>query len=541
MQDGKGGRSVGSGTLLWCVAIFLAVTANFTFFRQTTAVYPVSDNMLFLASLFFVLTSAIAFFASVFSLFLPVRLVAASFLLIGALAGYYADSLGIIIDTEMVRNVLHTDPAEVSDLINTGIIVRTAMLGLVPALIVLFVPLRPMRLMRRQMTFALTAAAALLLTALCVVPFGDTYASYVRQHKPLRYFSNPTYPIYSTIKLALDSMKGAEDRSYQERVASASTPAEDPESELVIAVIGETARADHFSLFGYERETTPRLSARSDLILFGHMKSCGTSTAKSLPCMFSLDDKVDFDIDQADRTENVIDVLVKAGVSVLWRDNNSGTQGVADRVGFENFNDPVNNPVCDDEECRDIGMLAGLDDYIVQQDGDILIVLHQKGSHGPAYFKRYPDDYAKFQPECLSQELGDCSEQEIINTYDNTITYTDHFLNAVIAFLERYQEQYETSMFYLSDHGESLGELGVYLHGMPYAIAPEAQTHVPFIVWASKNSDINVDGLKAMSNEPLTHDAFSRVLLESFEVNADGVAHNEDPEVLTLKSETYGE
>ncbi len=166
-------------------------------------------------------------------------------------------------------------------------------------------------------------------------------------------------------------------------------------------------------------------------------------------------------------------------------------------------------------------MLDGLQAFVDSQSGDILIVLHQMGSHGPAYYKRYPEQFEQFTPSCQSIELSNCTTDEIVNAYDNTILYTDHFLARVIGFLEQNTPRYETAMFYVSDHGESLGEGGFYLHGMPYMVAPTAQTHVPIIVWNGGSSDIDYEKSLALKDSPNSHDALFGTLLDLFEIQTD--------------------
>ena len=524
--------------LLLGVSVFLSVTGNVQFFEQTVAVYSVEQYWPFLISVSIVLLCAIMLSAAVFCLFLPVRVVSAIFLLIGSVAGYFSDNMGIIMDKDMIRNVFATDVHEAADLLNWGLIVRVVALGIIPTLLVFILPLKQSTMLMRQGKLAGAAALCVLVAGLSMLTFGNSYASYFREHKSIRYFTNPTIPIYSTVKLAINSTQGAVDTTYIQRLGSVSTPPDDITHDLVIVVVGETARADHFGLNGYERQTTPMLANRKNIVSFANASSCGTATAISVPCMFSLDGRKEFKINQSDYTENVLDVLSKAGVSVLWRDNNTGSQGVATRVEYERFNEADKNSVCDEVECRDIGMLGGLDDYIAKQDGDILIVLHQMGSHGPAYFKRYPKEYDVFSPACNSKELGSCTNEEIINAYDNSILYTDAFLNAVINFLEIQQDRYETSMIYMSDHGESLGESGVYLHGMPYFVAPKAQTHIPFVVWAGDSSDINMDKLLLTVDEPRSHDELSRLLLEMFEITSDDSLIASNTSIFPMKLES---
>lgn len=510
-------------TLVCIIALFLTATGNIRFFQETEAVYPLAEEAAFLTSAAVTLACVMALVTSVFSFFLPIRAVGTVLFLLAATAGHFSDTMGIAIDTEMIRNALGTDMDEAGDLITIAFAARVLLLGVLPSALLWIVPLHPVTLPRRQTRLFAAAAASLFLAVAVMAPFSDTYASYFREHKPLRYYSNPTYPIYSAAKFAL--MQGAESVAHhtvETRLTNAATPTQDEAHDLVILVVGETARADHFGLNGYDRQTTPKLAARTDIVSFSDMRSCGTSTAISVPCLFSLAPRDSFDIDSARWTENTVDVLARAGVTVLWRDNNSGPQGVADRVGYQMFTSAGVNPLCD-VECRDEGMLSGLDEYLSKQDSDVLIVLHQKGSHGPAYYKRYPDAYRHFTPDCRDSDLGKCSLEEIVNAYDNTILYTDDFLNKVINLLDRHQDRYEPTMLYVSDHGESLGEMGIFLHGMPYFMAPDAQTHVPFIVWAGMNSDVDLDRLAEIKGKPATHDDLSRILLQLFEIEIGAV------------------
>jgi lipid A ethanolaminephosphotransferase len=252
--------------------------------------------------------------------------------------------------------------------------------------------------------------------------------------------------------------------------------------------------------------------------------------------MFSFGGRENFDRGAADTTENVLDVLSRAGVSILWRDNNSSSKGVADRVTFEDFRSPQVNPECD-VECRDVGMLHDLQAYIDAQDGDILIVLHQMGNHGPAYYKRYPKDFEKFMPVCESEELSLCTDEQIGNSYDNAILYTDYFLAQVIALLKANTPRFETAMLYIGDHGESLGENGLYQHGMPYVLAPHEQTAVPMIVWAGESSDVDLGGSLTLRNTLNDHDALAPSLLALFEIASQEMPEKQ-PLLLAFKHDT---
>jgi lipid A ethanolaminephosphotransferase len=249
-------------------------------------------------------------------------------------------------------------------------------------------------------------------------------------------------------------------------------------------VVGETARADHFSLDGYDRETTPRL-AEKDVLNFSNVSACGTATRVSLPCMFSNLGRSDYSHDEAKRRETLLDVLNHAGIRTVWLDNNSGCKGVCDHSPTWTAAGLDMDGVCEDGECYDSVLLDQLQQAIDDADQDTVIVLHQNGSHGPAYYRRYPEEFERFTPACQSDDFADCTREEIINSYDNTIYYTDYFLSQVIDLLDNRSAELDTALLYVSDHGESLGEYGLYLHGTPYFLAPEAQTHVPMMLWLS--------------------------------------------------------
>jgi lipid A ethanolaminephosphotransferase len=450
---------------------------------------------------------------------LTTRATACLFLLIAAVAGHFADTLGVVIDTSMLVNVAETDIGEVRDLLSFGLLARLLLLGVVPCIVVCLIPVRTATTLNRLRQNGFAAVASVAIIVLCMVPFGPEYASFFREHKSLRHYVNPVFPVYSMGQFMADALDAGTTASAETLVVGtdAKIAADDDGRELVVMVVGETARRDRFSLNGYARETSPKLAAEDNVVSYSQVTACGTSTAVSVPCMFSTFDRKTFDRDNAYNQENVLDVLARNGVNVLWRDNNSGSKGVADRVAFEDFTSPDINPVCD-PECRDVGMLAGLQEYVDAQDGDILIVLHQMGNHGPAYFKRYPKAFERFTPACHSIELSRCNQDEINNAYDNAILYTDNFLSKVIEFLKDNTPAYETTMLYVSDHGESLGEKGLYLHGAPYMFAPSEQLDVPVIAWLGASSDIDPSSAQELQDVSTSHDAVAGALARLFEL-----------------------
>ncbi len=508
---------VGRVYFIVLAALFLLLTGNHAFFVRVLEVYPLTiANSGFLISLALVLFCTTLLVVAVFSTLIATRTALVLLSLLTAISSYFSGTFGAVIDSTMIQNVFETDFQEAADLFSWPLITHITLFGLSPLIAFIWLSKsRPgwLTVFRQN---AQLAAAAILTIVLCVTSSGDHFASLAREHNSLRYYANPAYPVYSLAKYFGAKFSPTADQPFEKIFLEARIP-EHPGRELIIVVVGETARRDRFSLNGYDRETNPLLSREKNIISYSNIEACGTSTAESVPCMFAEAGFEDFDREEAVNSENVLDILQRTGVSVLWRDNNSDSKGVATRVEFQDYRSPGVNTVCD-TECRDVGMLEGLQQYIDKQPGDILIVLHQMGNHGPAYYKRYPASEEHFSPACQTPELASCTQQEIDNAYDNAIRYTDKFLSQVIHLLKANPE-YQTSMLYVSDHGESLGENGIYLHGLPKMIAPSEQLEVAVIVWASDESDIDLISAQRNHDVANTHDAIFSTLLDLFEVN----------------------
>jgi len=507
----------------WILAIslFIMVTGNLSLCQNLLKTYPLNfHNLPFLASLiiFFFATIAIVFQILCIGR-TTAKWILAILLIVASINAYFMDSFGVVIDHTMMDNVVQTDLKEMQGLISIELLVRLVLLGCIPAyLVIKFFPKG--LAFKQEIKGRIKAISALVLTAIVVVaPFTAGYASFIREHKIVRFYANPTYSIYSAYNYLNQEAKVYEARNTALKTIAGDavkTSAMGNKRKLMIMVVGETARFDRFSLNGYQRITNPNL-ANANVISFDNVSSCGTSTSVSVPCMFSSLGKRNYDKQAALKQENVIDVLARNGVDVLWRDNNSDSKGVALRVKYQNFQSTTLNPVCD-PECRDIGMLDGLDKHIQSKgDKDILIVLHQMGNHGPEYFRRYPAAFEKFSPVCKSKELKDCTKQEIDNSYDNAILYTDYFLSEVIKFLKPYEENYDVGMMYIADHGESLGEYGMYLHAAPVMIAPKEQTKIPLIVWTGNSSAFPENHLRQHKSAVLSHDDVFCSLLVAYD------------------------
>jgi lipid A ethanolaminephosphotransferase len=290
----------------------------------------------------------------------------------------------------------------------------------------------------------------------------------------------------------------------------------------LVYVIGETARANNFSLYGYNKTTNPLLQ-KENVVVFKDVNSCGTSTAISLPCMFSSQTQQDFKQNQADYTQNLVDIIQSAGYDIFWKDNDDGCKNVCKRIPTEDTIKTNKQPYCLGSYCYDEVLLDGLEQEISAIKKDTVIVLHTMGSHGPSYHKRYPASFEKFVPVCHTADLSQCSREEIVNAYDNTILYTDYILSEIIRILKQYS-QLSSSMLYVSDHGESLGENNIYLHGFPYVLAPDEQKKVPMILWLSeqikKDLDIDIRKLnKKAEDEKFSHDNLFHSILYFLSTN----------------------
>ena len=515
-------KSITQTKLIIYVSVFLTLFYNYSFFENTIKVYPLnSENIGFVISIAFVITFFMILLFTLVSSKYTLKPVMIVILLISSMTNYFMNSYHVVIDETMIRNMMQTNLNESLDLLSIKQVLYFIFFGLLPSMLIYKIKLE-------DRSFKVEIFSKLKLIGLVIVvvlvsffSFSKYYTSFAREHKPLRFSVNPTYWIYSTgkyINLTYNTSKLVVKPIGLDATIDTNATSR---KKIVIMVVGEASRADHFSLNGYNRDTNPQLE-KEDIINFSNTSSCGTSTAVSVPCMFSIYDRGDYSYKKGISTQNVLDVLSHTKkVAILWRDNNSDSKGIALRVPYKDYKTPKNNTICTEGECRDIGMLVGLNKFIEKhKNKDILIVLHQMGNHGPAYYKRYTKDFEKFKPTCKTNQLEKCSQEEIMNAYDNGILYTDNFLTKTINLLKKYDKSYDTAMFYMSDHGESLGEKGVYLHGLPYFMAPDAQTHIGALMWFGKSmrQKVNIKSLIKTSSKEHNQDELFNSLLGIFNV-----------------------
>jgi lipid A ethanolaminephosphotransferase len=461
--------------------------------------------------------------------------VIALFLLSAAFGAYFMLSYRVVIDSSMMVNVLQTDLKESLDLFSWKLVVAVLFLAVLPIVVLWKRQVKQLTVFKAVVGNTQLFLVSCVVAAVAVFPIYQDFASSMRNHIQLRFLVNPLNSFYGLAQLALPPLQNPS--GTLQPIASDAKLGKmytnQPKIPLLVLVLGETARSGNFGINGYARDTTPLLQAikknadqSGELTTQTDVWSCGTTTATSLPCMFSHLGKSAYDNKQADY-QNLIDVLDKAGLAVIWLENQSGCKGICDRVYRQATSKLATPEFCSTGECFDEIMLHNLDARLREIPYDKLsrgavVVMHQMGSHGPAYYKRSPEAIKKFKPECTNNALQECTRAELVNAYDNSIAYTDYFLNKVITYLKSKAPGVQAGLLYVSDHGESLGENNLYLHGLPYTIAPDVQKHVPWISWFANDfigrHNLDTDCMASRSGKKLSHDNYFHTVLGLMDV-----------------------
>lgn len=481
---------LGTVGVILATSLWLAGIGNVALWQALLKLPEVGhlQGALFLGAFFVLIAALQTAFLTLFAWRWTLKPAIAFCLVAAALGANFMLSYGIVIDKSMMVNVVQTDIRESKELLSVQLFVVLGLVAALPLWWLWRLEVRSVSLLSQLRANLLTAIGAVLVAVAVVMLSFQSMATMMRNHKEVRFMINPLNSIYALAGIALDPFthpKKAMVKIGQDAHIVAQSGAK---PKLLILVIGETARAANFSLNGYARDTNPEL-ANEDVVSYTKVYACGTSTAASVPCMFSHLGRAGYIRRDADYS-SLLDVLKSADAAVLWRDNNSGCKGTCSGVPYENMNADVSPEQCKTGECMDEILLTNLDASLKKLYGgkapkDTVVVLHQAGSHGPTYYRRSPAEFKKFMPECTTNILQQCTQAQVINAYDNTILYTDHMLAETVKWLKARSDRYDTAMLYVSDHGESLGENNTYLHGLPHLIAPDVQKRVPMIAWLS--------------------------------------------------------
>ncbi|MFQ1046959.1 phosphoethanolamine transferase [Avibacterium paragallinarum] len=538
-----------SSTLIALVAFYFTLVLNFAFYNKALTLHPFTGK----AEDYFLLTIPLFIFFTlnaVFQLFaLPIlhKVIMPILLIISAAISYQEIFYDVHFSSEMLDNVLQTTPAESMRMLTWQYLTWIAVFGILPAFLYVMVKID----YRTWWKETVVRLGLILFSGVVILGiakgFYQDYASFVRNNKSEMSLLLPS----NFISASVNKVKQVREANRPYEYIGLDVKQNKPDSyrHLTVIVVGETTRAQNWGLNGYVRQTTPKLAARGDEVInFNSVSSCGTSTAVSVPCMFSFLTKDQYDAGRVQKMDNLLDVLQRAGINIFWLENNSDCKGVCLRVPNETIqaNKPTLKNYCTDGECLDEVMWPDVDKILTQagKDGkDTVLILHTIGNHGPTYYERYTPEFKKFVPTCDTNQIQTCSNEQLVNTYDNGILYIDNFLNTLIAKLE-HRDDLESAIYYVSDHGESLGENGIYLHGTPYAIAPAYQTRVPMIFWFSKNwkqnEGVDLDCLRHnASTQHYSHDNLFSTVLGMMDMELNTNIYNRTLDILASCRKTH--
>ncbi|MFG0872372.1 phosphoethanolamine transferase [Aeromonas media] len=405
-----------------------------------------------------------------------------------SLVSYAMLKYGIIFDVGMVQNILETNSGEASSYLNASVVLWFLLTAVLPVLGLLWIKVEYPTPWYKGLGLRLGSIALSLLFLVGVAAlYYQDYASVGRNNHSIVKEIVPSNYVRGLYRYARDILF-ATPVPYEPIGTDARVVAKSDKPTMMFLVVGETARSQNYSLNGYQKETNGFTMKEPDLVSFRDVRSCGTATAVSVPCMFSNLTRREYDETLAKSRDGLLDVLQHAGVSVLWKENDGGCKGVCNHVPTLEIEPKTFPEYCEGDSCYDEVLLQGLDQQIAGmkgKQGSKLVAFHLMGSHGPTYYRRYPAADRVFLPDCPRSDIENCSNEELVNTYDNTIRYTDKVLSQLIDKLKTLESQYNVGLVYLSDHGESLGAMGLYLHGTPYKFAPDDQTRVPLLTWFS--------------------------------------------------------
>lgn len=504
-------KEVSFSSLPLMLALYFSLIVNLPVLSELNAILSSLENVKigFIASIPVFLFAAFNFIFNLFSWPYFSRPFFALLLILSSMVSYAMYNYGVIFDYGMIENIFETDTSEATSYLSSYSLIWTTLMGILPALIVWKINIKPSKCpIKLILIKAASMVVSLIVIAVIAFFFYKDYSSVGRNNSYLKKMIIPTHYVYSAVKY-INNTYFSEPVEYQQigldaKQSDAALVAAKTKPTLFVFILGETARSQNYELNGYNRPTN-QYTRDLDMISFQDVSSCGTATAVSVPCMFSAMPKRSYDKQIANNQDNFLDIMQRAGISLLWKENDGGDKGVAKRIPMQSIQRDVKSEYCNGSTCYDMALLESFGDDIETMQGNRLLTMHLIGSHGPTYYLRYPKSKRFFTPDCPRSDIENCELDEIVNTYDNTILYTDFVLSQTIAKLKKLETKYNTALFYISDHGESLGESGLFLHGTPYSLAPEHQTKVPMIVWMSESfkqsKNVNTSCLKQAAEQ----------------------------------------
>ena len=488
--------------------------------RSIDSLTAVSELITFGLFLFFLILALFSLFA--FKYLQKPALI--FFFLSSSIAMYFSNTLNVYFDVDMVANIFETDYREATELIVKPLFISIALFGLLPSLLLYkihieYLPPKKQTIQNTVLVFGSLSAAVLM-----ALPHYASHSSFVRSNNTALLGSIlPSSYIQSTYKYAKKQWQFSEEHKIRKILDDA--PSKNvrwngySKPLALVFIVGETARADSFSLQSNDPDGYLK---KENLVYFSNFSSCGTNTVISVPCMFLPFNKSEYSRNLQYKYENILDISLKSGINTFWLDNLNGCKGLCQTVRELRPNAADNPEFYHDKQFYDEVLVDNLANSIANTKGDQMRILHQMGSHGPAYYKRIPEAFIKHYPACLTEDFSQCSQEAIKNTYTDTIGYTEYIISKAISELEKLKETHDTALIYVSDHGESTGEMGLYLHGIPWILAPEEQTHIPALMWFSdsyiRSRHLNMNCLYQSKNKMHSHDNISHTILSLLDI-----------------------
>ena len=427
-------------------------------------------RLLLLASLVVVMLS-LHFMLTYLTLFLlrkVGRVLLAILSVINAVAVYFVFTYHVIIDATAIENVFNTRYSEASGFFSWSLWLFILAAGVLPAV---FCLLQPVVIGKAKKMAAYCGASLAVILAVLALNVHQTL--WISQHDTeLGGLLQPWSYLVNTCRvISFSHDEQAEEIKLPDgRIA-------DSEKAVVVLVIGESARKANFQLYGYRRDTNPLLSRQKGLKVY-QATSCATYTTAGSKAIL-----------EPKNTDELYELLpnyaFRTGVDVSWRTSNWGEPPIHIEEYLTDSELSLHYP--DEDHHYDGILFHGLRERIVSSDKNkVLIVLHTSTSHGPQYADKYPKEFEVYKPVAKNVEEGEKNVAMLVNAYDNTIRYTDYLLSNLIDTL-RSMDDWHSAMIFISDHGESLGENKVFMHGLPMKIAPRVQYEIPFLIWTSKD------------------------------------------------------
>jgi lipid A ethanolaminephosphotransferase len=500
--------------LILLVCSYIAFILNIPFLIKTTQAITTLDqyNVLFLLSVPLFLLSLSVLIQCFFAFRKVTKPALIIFVLLSSVVFYVSLNYGIIFDYGMIESISDNSITEVLPYVSYSTLIFIFVFGIAPSVIIFNVKLTYLSFAGELFSRLKLLLGSLTVLLFIALVFYSNYASVGRNNRDLIGYLTPYALLDSSAKYLQKNVLFPP--PHFELIDTKPKVSNDRE-QVTVLVLGQTARAQNFALNGYEKQTN-LFTKNWNVVSFTNMASCGTSKAVSIPCIFSSLDRQDFNRRAANAKQNVLDIIRLAGVDVLWIANdNTSCKGVCKRIKRHKITQSDYPKLCHENSCYDEVVIKQLDQKLANLTySNTLIILHIVGSRGPDYFTKYPSDHRYFIPDCQRRDIQNCTSEELVNAYDNSIAYTDFLLAQIIERLEKLNlnKNLETALLYTSDHGESLGEKGIYLHGIPYVFAPKEQLHIPFIVKIF-SSNTNTKCLSEAESLPVSHDNIFDLLL----------------------------